>query len=133
MRILIYGWGQLAASVVRDLAGEGADITVLGKERGRLERLSSNHGVTVVLLTEPVMQDYLLEAGISHTDAFLALSDDDHENLLLAQVARQMFNVPRVICHVENPQLQILYTTLGLNVVGYSRGIVQDIRQVIDA
>lgn len=133
MRILIYGWGQLAASAVRDLAGKDAEITVLGKERSQLERLSGNPGVTAVLLAEPVMQDYLLEAGISHTDAFLALSDDDHENLLLAQVARQMFNVPRVICHVENPQLQILYTTLGLNVVGYSRGIVQDVRQVVDA
>ena len=133
MRMLIYGWGQLAASAVRDLAGEDTEITVLGKERSRLERLSAYPGVTVDLLTEPVMQDYLLDAGISHADAFLALSDDDHENLLLAQVAKQMFNVPRVVCHVENPQLQVLYTALGLDVVGYSRGILQDIRQVMSA
>ena len=133
MRMLIYGWGQLAASAIRDLAGEDMDIMVLGKERSRLERLSAYRGVTVALLTEPVMQDYLLEAGISHVDAFLALSDDDHENLLLAQVAKQMFNVPRVVCHVENPQLQVLYTALGLNVVGYSRGILQDIRQAMSA
>ena len=133
MRMLIYGWGQLAASAVRDLAHEEMEITVLGKERSRLERLSAYPGVTVELLKEPVMQDYLLDAGISHADAFLALSDDDHENLLLAQVAKQMFNVPRVVCHVENPQLQVLYTALGLDVVGYSRGILQDIRQVMSA
>lgn len=133
MRMLIYGWGQLAASAIRDLADEDMEITVLGKERSRLERLSAYPGVTVALLTEPVMQNYLLEAGISHADAFLALSDDDHENLLLAQVAKQMFNVPRVVCHVENPQLQVLYTALGLDVVGYSRGILQDIRQVMSA
>ena len=131
--MLIYGWGQLAASAIRDLAGEDMDITVLGKERSRLERLSAYPGVTVALLTEPVMQDYLLEAGVSQADAFLALSDDDHENLLLAQVAKQMFNVPRVVCHVENPQLQVLYAALGLNVVGYSRGILQDIRQAMGA
>lgn len=131
VRILIYGWGQLAASAISELAREGTEITVLGKERSQLERLSSNPGVSVVLLTEPVMQDYLLEAGISHSDAFLALSDDDHENLLLSQVARQTFSVPHVVCHVESPQLQIMYTTLGLNVVGYSRGIAQDIRQAM--
>ncbi len=133
MRILIYGWGQLAASATRDLVGEDMEITVLGKDRSRLERLNAYPGVTVALLAEPVMQDYLLGAGISQAGAFLALSDDDHENLLLAQVAKQMFNVPRVVCHVENLQLQILYTALGLNVVGYSRGILQDIRQVLDA
>ena len=71
MRILIYGWGQLAASAVNELAEYGREITVLGKERSQLERLSGNPGVAVVLLTEPVMQDYLLEAGISHTDVFL--------------------------------------------------------------
>ena len=133
MRILIYGSGQLAASVVRDLAGQDTEIAALGKERSQLERLGGAAGVEVVLISEPVMQDYLLEAGISHSDAFLALSDDDHENLLLAQIAQHIFNVPNVVCHVENPQLQILYTTLGLNVVGYSRGIVQDIRQMVDA
>ncbi len=139
MRTLIYGCGQLAASAVRELAPTllekdgDAQITVLGKERSQLERLSGYPGVSVVMISEPVMQDYLLDAGISQADAFLALSTDDHENLLLAQVARQMFNVSHVVCHVENPQLQVLYTALGLNVVGYSRGILQDIRQVIDA
>ena len=136
--MLIYGSGQLAASAIRDLAEEGTQITVLSKavtstERGQLERLTQFPGVSAVLLREAVMQDYLLEAGISHADAFLALSADDHENLLLAQIARQMFNVSYVVCHVENPQLQVLYTALGLKVVGYSRGVLQDIRQVIDA
>ena len=131
--MLIYGWGQLASSAIRDLADEDMEITVLGKERSQLERLSAYPGVTVALLTESVMQNYLLEAGVSHADAFLALSDDDHENLLLAQVAKHIFNVSRVVCHVENPQLQVLYTALGLNVVGYSRGILQDIRQAMSA
>ena len=70
MRMLVYGCGQLAASAIRDLAGEDMEITVLGKERSRLERLSAYPGVTAMLLTEPVMQDYLLEAGVTHADAF---------------------------------------------------------------
>ena len=87
--------------------------------------------VSAELLTAPTMQDYLLNAGVSHADAFLALSEDDHENLLVAQIALHMFNVPHVVCHVEHPQLHMMYTRLGLNVVGYSRGILQDIRQAI--
>lgn len=135
MRMLIYGSGQLAAGAVRDLAEANPDnqITVLGKNRGELERLSAYPGVSVVLLTEPVMQNYRLDAGIDHVNAFLALSDNDHENLMLAQIARYMFNVRHVVCHVENPQLQIMYTAMGLNVIGYTTGILQDIRQGISA
>ncbi len=77
------------------------------------------------------MQDYLRLAGVDTTDIFLALSDDDHRNALTAQIARYIFNVPKVICHLDNPQLQILSAGLGLDVVGYSFGLLQDIRQSI--
>lgn len=133
MRMLIYGSGQLAASAVRDLADADIQITVLGDNRTELERLGAYPGVSVVLVTEPVMQNYRLDAGIDHVNAFLALSDNDHENLMQAQIARYMFNVRHVLCHVENPQLQIMYTAMGLKVIGYTTGILQDIRQSLNA
>ena len=144
MRIIVYGCGQLAASAVRDLTAEAEEITVIGWDQNRLERLTdaptgveerlAHAGkVSAELLTAPAIQDYLLSAGVSHADAFLALSDDDHENLLVAQIAKHIFNVPNVVCHVEDPQLHLMYTRLGLQVLGYSRGMLQDIRQIIDA
>ncbi len=133
MRVLVYGCGQLASGAVRELLNDANQITVLGNERSQLERLSSYPGVTAVLLAEPVMQDYLMQAGISQVEAFLALSTDDHENLLAAQIAGRMFNVPRVVCHVENPQLQVIYASQGMNVLSYSVGILQDIRYAISA
>ena len=87
--------------------------------------------VEVVLTTEPLMQDYLRMGGIDNVDVFLALSRDDHHNALVAQIALYIFNVPRVICYLEHPQLRILYAGLGLDVVGSPLGLVQDIRQAI--
>ena len=133
MQVIVYGCGQLASSAVRDLAGSGEDITVLGRDRNQLDRLAEYPRVEAELLTAPAMQDYLLQTGVSHADAFLALSDDDHENLLVAQIAKYIFNVPHVVCYVEHPNLHMMYTVLGLSVIGYSRGLLQDIRQVIDA
>ena len=72
-------------------------------------------------------------SGIAVTELFLALSDDDHRNALVAQVAQHIYNVPTVICRLENPQLQQLYSGLGLKVIGSSiLNLFQDIRQVID-
>ena len=133
MRILVYGCGELASGAVRELLADATQITVLGHERSQLERLSHDSKVSVILLAEPVMCDYLMEAGISQAQAFLALSTDDHENLLAAQIADRMFGIPRVVCHVENPRLQVLYASQGLNVVSYAIGILQDIRYSINA
>ena len=132
MRVLILGCGRLTTTLVPDLVGDGVEITVLSRDRECLETVADIPGVEVVLTTEPTMQDYLQLAGVDTTDIFLALSDDDHRNALTAQIARYIFKVPKVICHLDNPQLQILYAGLGLDVVGYSFGLLQDIRQSIE-
>ena len=131
MRILIVGCGRLTASLVPDLAESGFDITVVSRFRECLESLSEITGVQVVLTTEPTMQEFLQQAGVDTADIFLALSDDDHRNALVAQIARHIYNVPKVICHLDNPQLQIFYASLGMDVVGYSIGLLQDIHQAI--
>ena len=131
MRVLVYGCGQLASGVVRSLLNNAADITVLGNERSQLERLSGFPKVSAVLMEEPIMRNYLMEAHIATADVFLALSQDDHENLLLAQIAHRMFNIPIVVCHVEEPQLQMVYTDPGLNVVSHSAGVLQDVLNAI--
>jgi len=131
MRVLIYGCNRLSTSLVADLAVKGNEITVLGAERDCLENVATHPGVRVVLTAEPMMQDYLQEGGIDHSDVFLAMSGDDHQNILVAQVAKHIYNVPKVVCHLGSPQLQVMYAGLGLDVVGYSFGLLQDVRQAI--
>ena len=132
MQVLIFGCNRLSTSLVPDMAGDGVEITVLGRERDCLESVATHPGVRVVHTAEPIMQDYLQEGGINHADVFLAMSADDHENILVSQIAKHIFNVPKVVCHLGSPQLQVLYTALGLDVVGYSFGLLQDVRQAIE-
>ena len=131
MQVIILGCNQLTTGLLPGLAQANHDITVLSRDRHCLEQLARTPRVKVILTSEPLMQDYLQHAGIDTTDIFLALSGDDHQNALAAQIARHIFNVPKVVCHLNDPQLQILYSGLGLDVVGYSTGLLQDIRQSI--
>jgi len=132
MDVLILGCNQLTANLVPDLAKSGFRVTLMSQQRECLERMADEPGVRVILTSEPLMQDYLQQGGIATVDIFLALSGDDHLNALTAQIAHHIFNVPKVVCHVNDPQLQVLYSGLGLSVVGYSFGLLQDIRQVIE-
>ena len=132
MRVLIFGCNRLSASLVADLAGEGNEITVLGGQRDCLESVAAHPGVRVVLTAEPMMQDYLQEGHIDHADVFLAMTGDDHENILVSQIAKHIYNVPKVVCHLSSPQLQVMYAALGLDVVGYSFGLLQDVPQAIE-
>jgi trk system potassium uptake protein TrkA len=132
MRVLILGCNQLTANLVPDLVQNGHQITILSEDKACLEQVASEPQVEVRLTVEPMMQDYLQLGGIQSTDIFLALSDDDHLNAMVAQIAQHIFEVPKIICHLNNPQLQLFYAGLGLEVVGYSFGLLQDIRQAIE-
>ena len=135
MRILVFGSGLLAHSVIQGLTEVATEISVLGDDRSDLERLCALPKVTGLLMAEPVMFDYLTEAGIAQTDLFLALSPDDHENLLVSQIAYQMYNVPRVICNVLSPGLITVATMSSPGTrsnedfltLSYAVGFVQEI------
>ncbi len=132
MKVLFLGCNQMTANLVPDLAQGDFNITVLSRDRECLAQIADEPRIKVILTIEPLMQDYLQRGGIDSTDVFLALANDDHQNALSAQIAHHIFNVPKVVCHLNDPKLQILYSGLGLEVVGYSFGLVQDIRQAIE-
>lgn len=118
MEAMIYGAGALTDSLIPYLRQSGNVVTVLSEDAYALERLRREFQIQGVWMTEPLMQDYLQEGGIEITEIFLALSDNDYKNALFAQVAKHMFNVNRVICRLENSQLQELYSSLGLEIIG---------------
>ena len=132
MEAIIFGCGPLTTLLAPQLAGEGYQVTVLDARQECLELLATQAPVKVIVTSEPLMHDYLHQAGVEISELFMALSDDDHQNLLLAQTALHLFNVPTVICRLDQPQLQELYTELGLKVVGGSLApLAREIQQAI--
>ena len=130
---MIFGCGTLTDLLVPYLRQAGHLVTVLTDDADALEPLRREYQVQGVWITEPLMQDYLQEGDIEITEVFLAISDHDHQNVLVAQIAKHIFNVGIVICRLENPQLQQLYTGLGLKVIGTSTsGLYDETRQLIE-
>ena len=61
--------------------------------------------------------DALLEAGIERADAFVASTDGDNTNLVIAQVAKRRFDIDRVVVRVLDPYRAKWYAEQGLQTV----------------
>jgi Trk K+ transport system NAD-binding subunit len=120
MEAIIFGCGQLTTLLAPQLVEDGYRVTVLDADRECLELLEAQYPVKIIVTSEPLMQDYLHQAEVEISELFLAISDNDHQNLLFAQTALHLFNVPSVVCRLDSPLLQELYAEMGLNVVGTS-------------
>ena len=132
MEILIFGCSRLTNALAPALVRNGHQVTVVDPSADRLALLQKEEAAIIpILAAEPLMQDYLQQGGISDSWVFLALSEDDHKNALVGQVARRIFNVPQVFCHLSDPQLQEFYSNLDLELVGPMPDFVEDILQSI--
>src|SRR5919202_1504538 len=61
--------------------------------------------------------DALLEAGIAEADVFIASTDGDNTNLIVAQIAQKRFGVEKVIVRVLDPRRAQWYGEQGLETI----------------
>src|SRR3989339_1835864 len=116
MYVIIVGCGRVGSELAKLLSNEGHNVVVIDKSPSSFDRLGSAfNGMTLV--GNGFDQDLLKSAGIEKADAFCAVTNGDNSNLISAQVAKKIFNVPKVIARVYDPQRAHIYTALGMDVI----------------
>jgi trk system potassium uptake protein len=116
MYVIIVGCGRVGAELAKLLSGEGHDVVVIDKTQEALKRLGDTfNGLTMV--GNGFDLALLKQVGIEKADAFCAVTDGDNTNLISAQVAKKIFNVPKVFARVYDPQRAHIYAALGLDII----------------
>ena len=113
MKIVIMGCGRVGAQIARLLEQEGHEITVLDIDAYSFRRLPPDFSGTA-LLGNGMDEEVLRRAGIEEADVFVAMTQGDNRNVMAAQIAKHIFNVPRVISRIYDPLRQEMYDTLGI-------------------
>lgn len=113
MKVIIMGCGRVGAQLAGLLDSDGHKVTILDTDAYSFRRLPPTFGGTA-LVGSGLDEDALKKAGIEEADAFVAVTQGDNRNVMAAQIAKHIFNVPRVICRIYDPIRQELYSTLGL-------------------
>ena len=116
MKILIMGCGRVGAKLAELLDKDGHTVTVLDIDEYSFRRLSDAFGGTS-LVGNGTDQAALKNAGIEEADVFLTLTQGDNRNIMAAQIARHIFNVPRVICRIYDPLRKELFGELGIETI----------------
>jgi len=116
MRVVIMGCGRVGARIAGLLDHSGNSITVIDTDSRAFRRLPAGFGGETVIGTG-IDEDVLRKAGIEDADAFIAVTNGDNRNIMAAQVARLVFEVPVVVCRIYDPVREDTYRRLGLTTV----------------
>jgi trk system potassium uptake protein TrkA len=113
MKILILGCGRVGGLLAAMLDAEGHSVTVLDRDPNSFRKLPSDfHGKA--LLGNGLDDETLKRAGIEEADVFVAATQGDNRNAMSAQMAKHIFNVPKVISRIYDPLRRDMYETLGI-------------------
>ena len=121
--VLIVGCGRVGSSVAKSMLSEGHDVSVLDEnpeaiallDRGQSQSWEDLGGRFTVGTALEI--DALLAAGVEHADAFVASTDGDNTNLVIAQIAKRRFDIERVVVRVLDPARAKWYAEQGLQTV----------------
>ena len=79
----------------------------------------------------PIDQDVLKRAGIERADALAAVTPDDNINIMACQIAKELYQVKRVIARIYNPARESLFHQFGLDTICPTNISVDVIRSIM--
>ena len=140
MFLLIVGCGRVGSNLARSMLAEGHTVSCLDQDpesHARLEvgldtsweEAGGQFTVGTALETQA-----LEEAGIIEADAFVAATNGDNTNIVIAQIAQRRFNVETVIARILDPYRASWYETQGLQTICPTRVAIEmleaDVRKI---
>ncbi len=103
MYIVIIGCGRTGSKLAGLLSQKGNDVVVIDKDVSRLEALPVEYSGFRVE-GDALEQEVLKQAKVEKVDAVVITTGNDKVNYMVAQLARVIFNVPKVLVRVVNPE-----------------------------
>src|ERR687889_6498 len=123
MFVVIVGCGRVGSSIAKKMLSEGHEVSVLDEDPEAIAQLQKGETQTwedlggSFTVGTALEIDALLEAGIDPADPFVASTDGDNTNLVIAQVAQKRFDVQKVVVRVLDPARARWYEEQGLRTV----------------
>jgi trk system potassium uptake protein len=117
MKVVIMGCGRVGAQLATNLDRDGHDVTVLDLRESQFERFLPDDFGGRKIVGDGRDQDALRRAGVDGADAFVSCTAGDNRNVMAAQMAKHLFNVPRVVCRIYDPLREEMYKMLGLRTI----------------
>lgn len=122
MNIIIVGGGNVGYYLAKRL-GERNYVVLIEKNPEIGKSLANNTDV-LVIQGDGCDPDVMRQAGIKKADVVAAVTGSDEDNLIICQLAKDIFKVKRTVARVNDPKNEKIFNQLGVDVAIDSTAII---------
>jgi trk system potassium uptake protein TrkA len=117
MKVMIVGGGKVGAYLAAFLLKEGYEVKLIELRKEEIPQLLRDLPADVVVHGNGTDPNVLEAAGIHTVDVLAPVTGVDEVNLVIANLARFEFDVPRIIARVNHPKNVWMFTPeMGVDV-----------------
>ena len=126
MYILIVGAGKVGYFLAKRLCLNKHTVSIVEKDKQLCEE-TAKELEALVINGDGCDPHILEEAGVNRADVVAAVTGDDEDNLIICQLAKEIFKVRRAVGRVNNPDNEHTFAELGVDVPVDSTKIIAKI------
>jgi trk system potassium uptake protein len=123
MFVLIVGCGRVGSAIAKRMNRQGHEVSVLDENQEAHALLEHDMDQTwedsggQFTVGTALEIEALTGAGIERADVVVCSTDGDNTNIIVAQLAKKRFQVPKVVVRVLDPYRAEWYHQQGLHTV----------------
>jgi trk system potassium uptake protein TrkA len=130
VHVVIMGCGRVGSELAARLQAAGHTVAVIDKNPNAFRSL--RYGFEGQQIQGYGFdEDAQRQAGIERADAFAAVSSGDNSNIVAARLAREKFEVPRVVARIYDPRRAEIYQRLGIPTVATVKWTTDQVMRVL--
>ena len=116
MHVIVVGCGRVGRELGVDLEAGGHSVSIIDKNRSAFRRLPERWTGRAVV-GYGFDRDVLEQAGIARAGALAAVTNGDNTNIVTARIARETYEVDKVVARIYDPRRAAVYQRLGIPTV----------------
>ena len=124
--VTIVGGGGVTHYLCEMLSRSGMEIKIIEKDPSVCDELSTRFDNVTVVSANPADEAILIEEGATRTDAFIALTDLDEENILLSLFAKNGGS-RKVVTKINRIEYDTVISKLELDSIVYPKNLASDV------
>jgi trk system potassium uptake protein TrkA len=116
MHVVIAGCGRVGSGLAHDLVTQGFAVAIIDESPDSFHLLGDDFPGEFIV-GRALDWDVLRKARVREAAAFVACTDGDNTNIVVAQIAQQRYGVKCVVARVYDPLRAELFAQAGIRTV----------------
>ena len=132
MHIVIVGAGKIGRALAQWLGSFGHEVALLDKDSSKCASVDEVLG-SISIVGDATDSEAQVRAGVGRADVLVSTTERDDVNLVVCQLAKELFNVKNTISVVNLSEHSTLFTRLGVDViVNLTEMVLANIQQALN-